>query len=144
MSLYERLVSETAASRNEFLAIPLLQQALQGDVTLDQYRAFLAQAYHHVHHTVPLLMGFGYHLPERLQWLHAAGMEYIDEEKGTEAWIPDDIAACAWLLEDAGVALVPGSEFGAPGHMRISYAVSQDRLEEATNRIAAAAASLRG
>lgn len=58
--------------------------------------------------------------------------------------IADDIAACAWLLEDAGVALVPGSEFGAPGHMRISYAVSQDRLEEATNRIAAAAASLRG
>ena len=94
MSLYERLVSETAASRNEFLAIPLLQQALQGDVTLDQYRAFLAQAYHHVRHTVPLLMGFGYHLPERLEWLHAAVMEYIEEEKGHEAWILDDIAAC--------------------------------------------------
>jgi aspartate aminotransferase len=58
--------------------------------------------------------------------------------------IADDIAACAWLLEDAGVALVPGSEFGAPGHMRISYAVSQDRLEEAVARIAQAANSLQG
>ena len=56
--------------------------------------------------------------------------------------LADDIAACAWLLEDAGVALVPGSEFGAPGHMRISYAVSQDTLAEAVERIAAAAITL--
>jgi len=56
--------------------------------------------------------------------------------------LDDDIAACAWLLEDAGVALVPGSEFGTPGHMRISYAVSQDTLAEAVERIAAAAITL--
>jgi len=57
--------------------------------------------------------------------------------------LDDDVAACAWLLEDAGVALVPGTEFGAPGHMRISYAVSQDTLAEAVERIASAATSLR-
>ncbi|HXH64461.1 MAG TPA: pyridoxal phosphate-dependent aminotransferase [Mariprofundaceae bacterium] len=56
--------------------------------------------------------------------------------------LDDDLAACAWLLEDAGIAAVPGSEFGAPGHMRISYAVSQDTLAEAVDRIAKAAASL--
>ncbi|HXH72577.1 MAG TPA: pyridoxal phosphate-dependent aminotransferase [Mariprofundaceae bacterium] len=57
--------------------------------------------------------------------------------------LADDIEACAWLLEDAGVALVPGTEFGAPGFMRISYAVSQATLEDAVGRIAKAAQSLR-
>jgi pyrroloquinoline quinone (PQQ) biosynthesis protein C len=91
MSLYDRLVQETEASRNEFLAIPILQRALRGEVTQDEYLAFLAQAYHHVSHTVPLLMGFGYHLPAHLQWLQKAVAEYIDEEQGHEQWILDDI-----------------------------------------------------
>jgi len=56
--------------------------------------------------------------------------------------IGNDLDACAWLLEDAGVALVPGTEFGAPGFMRISYAVSQETLEDAVARIAKAAESL--
>lgn len=99
MSLYERLVAQTEASRNEFLSIPLLQHALRGEVTLEQYRAFLGQAYHHVRHTVPLLMGFGYHLPQRLQWLQDAVIEYIEEEKGHEAWILDDIVACGGNAE---------------------------------------------
>jgi pyrroloquinoline quinone (PQQ) biosynthesis protein C len=94
MSVYERLLSETAASRNEFLSIPILQRALEGKVSLQEYLAFLGQAYHHVSHTVPLLMGFGYHLPEHLQWLQGAVAEYIEEEKGHEAWILDDIRAC--------------------------------------------------
>jgi len=49
--------------------------------------------------------------------------------------IDDDITLCAWLLEEAGVALVPGTAFGAPGHVRFSYAVAQDTLEEAVRRI---------
>jgi aspartate aminotransferase len=80
--------------------------------------------------------GAFYVFPSIAGWLgkHTPGGTRLD----------DDIAACAWLLEDAGVALVPGTEFGAPGHMRISYAVSQDTLAEAVERIAAAAASLQG
>ena len=56
--------------------------------------------------------------------------------------LKDDLDVCAWLLEDAGVALVPGTEFGAPGFMRISYAVAQATLEDAVGRIAKAAESL--
>jgi len=55
----------------------------------------------------------------------------------------DDVAVCAWLLEEAGVALVPGTAFGAPGHVRFSYAVAQEVLQDAVNRVAAAAATLR-
>jgi aspartate aminotransferase len=39
------------------------------------------------------------------------------------------------LLEETGVALVPGSAFGVPGHMRLSYAASKAELEAAVTRI---------
>ncbi|MDX8395763.1 MAG: pyridoxal phosphate-dependent aminotransferase [Mariprofundaceae bacterium] len=54
----------------------------------------------------------------------------------------DDVVVCEWLLEAAGVALVPGTAFGSPGQVRFSYAVSQDTLEDAVNRVAEAAATL--
>ncbi|MDQ6976455.1 MAG: pyridoxal phosphate-dependent aminotransferase [Mariprofundaceae bacterium] len=56
--------------------------------------------------------------------------------------LQDDVQICAWLLEDTGVALVPGTAFGAPGYIRFSYAVAQDVLEDAINRVAAAAMRL--
>jgi len=49
--------------------------------------------------------------------------------------LTDDVVVCEWLLEAAGVALVPGTAFGSPGQVRFSYAVSQDTLEDAVNRI---------
>ncbi|WP_370280682.1 pyridoxal phosphate-dependent aminotransferase [Pontibacterium sp.] len=47
----------------------------------------------------------------------------------------DDIALAEFLLNEAGVALVPGSAFGAPGNMRLSFATSLDVLEDALSRI---------
>ncbi|MGG3923191.1 aminotransferase class I/II-fold pyridoxal phosphate-dependent enzyme, partial [Geobacillus thermodenitrificans] len=41
----------------------------------------------------------------------------------------------AALLEEAKVALVPGSGFGAPDNVRLSYATSLDALETAVERI---------
>ncbi len=41
-----------------------------------------------------------------------------------------------YLIEAAGVALVPGDAFGAPSCLRISYAASMETLEQATRRIA--------
>lgn len=48
----------------------------------------------------------------------------------------DDNAFAELLLTQAGVAVVPGSGFGAPGHMRISFACSMQTLEKAVARIA--------
>jgi len=39
------------------------------------------------------------------------------------------------LLEDQGVAVVSGSGFGAPGHLRLSFATHQDQLREAVERL---------
>lgn len=94
MLFYKKLVASTEVARGEFLAIPLLLRALQGDVTKDMYVAFLSQAYHHVKHTVPLLMECGSGLPDHLSWLRHATGEYIEEELGHEEWILDDITAC--------------------------------------------------
>ncbi len=52
--------------------------------------------------------------------------------------VEDDVALSAKLLEDAGVAVVPGSAFGVPGHVRLSYATSMEALEEALSRMAKA------
>ena len=49
--------------------------------------------------------------------------------------IRDDIELASWMLDEAGVSTVPGSAFGAPGHLRLSYAASMDYLEEAISRI---------
>ncbi|MEQ9569309.1 MAG: pyridoxal phosphate-dependent aminotransferase [Longimicrobiales bacterium] len=45
-------------------------------------------------------------------------------------------AVCSWILEEAGVAVVPGEAFGAPRFARMSFAASDAQLEEAVRRIA--------
>lgn len=49
--------------------------------------------------------------------------------------IEDDVKLGEKLLADAEVALVPGSAFGSPGHMRISFATDMGSLEKALERI---------
>lgn len=94
MSFFEQLQAATAQERDALFCVPVIREALAGQVSLEGYRAFLAQAYHHVRHTVPLMMACGARLPSRLEWLRGAVCEYIEEEYGHERWILDDIAAC--------------------------------------------------
>ncbi len=47
----------------------------------------------------------------------------------------DDHEFAEWLLKEGGVAVVPGSGFGAPGHVRISFACSMQLLEQALERM---------
>ena len=49
--------------------------------------------------------------------------------------MPDSTAACTMLLEKAGVALVPGQAFGDPACVRFSYAVADDFLLNALQRV---------
>ena len=55
--------------------------------------------------------------------------------------VNDDIELAEFLLDKAGVALVPGSAFGAPGYVRISFATGMDTLKDALARIATALTS---
>jgi aspartate aminotransferase len=51
--------------------------------------------------------------------------------------IADDVALAEHLLLKHGLAVVPGSAFGAPGHLRLSYATSDANLEKAIARLTA-------
>jgi hypothetical protein len=94
MPFHEELQRRTAAEREWLLAAPVIGDALAGRVSLGQYREFLGQAFHHVRHTVPLLMACGARLPAHHEVLRRAIVDYIEEEVGHEEWILDDIVAC--------------------------------------------------
>lgn len=91
---FERLQLETRSAREAFLGIEQLVRGARGQISLASYVAFLAQAYHHVRHTVPLLMACGSRLPAQKEWLRAAVADYIREETGHQEWILKDIEAC--------------------------------------------------
>ena len=94
MTFFHTLQDRTAAERDHLLTAPVLQLAVDGKLSLETYIAFLTEAYHHVKHTVPLLMACGARLPERHEWLRSAIAEYIEEELGHQEWILNDLAAC--------------------------------------------------
>ena len=91
---FEQLQVETQSSRESFLGIKQLARGARGEISLETYVAFLVQAYHHVKHTVPLLMACGSRIPMEKEWLRVAIAEYIDEETGHQEWILNDIKAC--------------------------------------------------
>lgn len=117
MSFHDELVAQTAHERNSLLSVPIIQYALAGRIAREDYVAFLNQAFHHVRHTVPLLMACGARLPARLEWLRTAVGEYIEEEMGHHEWVLDDIAACG---EDRAAAEASSPSLAT--ELMVSYA----------------------
>jgi pyrroloquinoline quinone (PQQ) biosynthesis protein C len=101
MPFHEELERRTAAERAELLAAPAIAECLAGRVTRPRYVAFLRQAYHHVRHTVPLLMACGSRFGDDRAALRGALAHYIAEETGHEQWILDDLRACGDDPEEA-------------------------------------------
>jgi len=94
MSFFQQLGQETEQARDQLIAAPIIGKAVSGTISKEEYIAFLEQAYHHVKHTVPLLMAAGARIPEEKEWLRNALAEYIEEELGHQEWILNDLAAC--------------------------------------------------
>ena len=49
--------------------------------------------------------------------------------------VKNDMTLCSFLLDKAEVAVVPGSAFGAPGYIRLSYAAAMDQIQTAMERL---------
>jgi len=94
MPFFNELYAATENERNTLFSIPQIQAGVNGELSLETYIAFLTEAFHHVKHTVPLLMACGSRLPQEPRWMREAIIEYVDEEKGHEEWILNDIDAC--------------------------------------------------
>ena len=117
MNFHQRLVQQSADARMGLLSTPIIQGCLRGEVSLPSYLAFLTEAYHHVHQTVPLLRACKAALSPAQQWLDGPLDEYVEEEEGHDLWILDDIRACGG---DADAV-----RDGTPGHateVMVAYA----------------------
>ena len=88
---FKQIESTAASARQRLEQTPAVARCLAGEVEMQTYQAFLVEAYHHVKHTVPLLMACGSRLPERLEWLREAIVHYIEEEVGHQEWILNDL-----------------------------------------------------
>ncbi|QIR07695.1 TenA family transcriptional regulator [Salinivibrio costicola] len=118
------LEKETAQARASMLSVPVIEACDYKAITLQTYTAFLVQAYHHVKHTVPLLMACGSRLPEHYEWLRQALGAYIEEEKGHHEWILDDLRACGFDAELAKANCGEG-QVGLGIEMMVAYLYHQ-------------------
>lgn len=116
-SFFTRLQAETQTEREYLTSAPIIADVFAGQITEGQYISFLQQAYHHVKHTVPLLMTCGGKLDESKEWLREAIGHYIEEEMGHQEWILNDIAACGYDKE-----VVRHSTPSFATEMMVSYA----------------------
>lgn len=99
MSFHETLAAATQAEREFLLTAPVIREALTGTISLPRYLAFLSQAWHHVRHTIPLLMAAGSRVPPRLHWLQKDLIHYLEEEVGHDEWILNDIRVAGGDVE---------------------------------------------
>jgi aspartate aminotransferase len=67
---------------------------------------------------------------------------YVGKKTPEGSILDDDVQLCDWLVEVGKVAVVPGSGFGAPGFVRLSYACSMKNIEEGVGRLAKAIGTL--
>lgn len=119
-TFFTEIEDTTADLRQQLESAEVIKRCLRGEVELQTYIAFLTEAYHHVKHTVPLLMACGSRLPERLEWLREAVVNYIEEEVGHQEWILNDLQALGVDKE--------GVRHGKPSihtELMVSYAYDQ-------------------
>lgn len=106
-SFYEQLRADTAEAEEAFRTIPLIRTAISAGVDLPLYLSFLGSAYHHVRHTCPLMGLALSRCGADDVALREGLMDYIEEEKGHEAWILDDIEALGGDRARAAASLAP-------------------------------------
>jgi heme oxygenase len=117
MDFYQKLQQATSEERTSLFSIPVISAALAGQVNRQLYIRFLTRAFHHVKHTVPLLMACGARISDDQEWLRSAIAHYIEEEIGHHEWILNDIAAAGG---DANT--VRGCQADFDTEVMISYA----------------------
>jgi len=87
--------------------------------------------------TLRAMPGVSCYNPQGAFYVLPSFEEYMGRKwKGKK--IKNDVEFCKFLLDEVKVAAVPGSAFGAPGYIRLSYATSMDNIKEGLARISRA------
>ncbi|MCP4980914.1 MAG: iron-containing redox enzyme family protein [Gammaproteobacteria bacterium] len=116
-TFFSEIEATTAQARHRLEHSPAIERCLKGQVEMQTYQAFLIEAYHHVKHTMPLLMACGSRLPERLEWLREAIVHYIEEEVGHQEWILNDLQSLGVDKES-----IRNGKPSLPTELMVSYA----------------------
>ncbi len=117
MNSFEKLKIATSEDQKALLEIDFVKRGIAGDWSREEYLHFLTQAYHHVKHTMPLLMYSGSKFSFENEWLRDVMVEYIEEEHGHQIWILNDIEAIGGDRE-----AVFNSQPGMACDLLVSYA----------------------
>ncbi len=104
MSFFQTLTAATAGEQRALFAVPQITDGLAGAISRETYLAYLAQAYHHVRHTVPLMRLAQGRMDRAHSHFRRALDDYIAEETGHEHWILSDIDNAGGDSEAAAAA----------------------------------------
>jgi pyrroloquinoline quinone (PQQ) biosynthesis protein C len=92
-SFFITLVEMTDAARRSLEEIPKMHTMIHSGLTLQEYRAFLHDLYHIVWHFCPVMAAGAARCDDRFREVRYELYERIEEEKGHEAWVLEDIEA---------------------------------------------------
>jgi pyrroloquinoline quinone (PQQ) biosynthesis protein C len=93
MSFFITLVELTDASRRELETISKVHEMVHHGLTLPEYKAFLHDLYHIVWHFCPVMAAAAARCSDRFRGVRYDLYERIEEEKGHEAWVLEDLEA---------------------------------------------------
>jgi len=125
-------IQSQSTSNPTSIAQVAAQAALEGDQSyIAKSTAIFKERHDYIHKQLNKIKGVRCHPADGTFYIFPDMQEIIDRMDG----IDDDVQFAEYLLEKGGVAVVPGSAFGAPGYMRISFATSMENLKEGIKRL---------
>lgn len=138
----ERLATACAIIQSQVVSNPtaVAQHAALAALTgeqesVEQMRAVFEQRRDRMVSGINAIEGLSCEMPRGAFYAFADARGLLGK-RTRQGILQDDAQISGWLLEEARVAVVPGSAFGAPGYLRFSFAVSLERIEAGLRRVA--------
>ena len=101
MSFFITLVEMTDESRRELETLDKVHAMIHRGLPLEEYRAFLHDLYSIVWHFCPIMAAAAARCDDRFRDVRYELYARIEEEKGHESWVMEDIVAMGGLAEEA-------------------------------------------
>ena len=125
-------IQSQSTSNPTSIAQVAAQAALEGDQSyIKTSNKIFKERHDYVYEQLNKIEGIECHASEGTFYIFPDFQGVIDRMEN----ISNDIELAEYFLEKAEIAMVPGSAFGAPGYMRISFATSMENLEKAMERL---------
>jgi aspartate aminotransferase len=125
-------IQSQSTSNPTSIAQVAAQAALEGDQSyITTSNEIFKKRHDYVYEQLNKIEGVECHASEGTFYVFPDFQDIIERMEN----ISNDIDLAEYLLENGEVSMVPGSAFGAPGYMRISFATSMENLQKAMERL---------